>query len=54
MEVIALLGGEGGKLKALTDLPIVIPSSNTQRIQEGHITAAHIICELVEEELYGG
>jgi D-sedoheptulose 7-phosphate isomerase len=54
MEVIALLGGEGGKLKALTDLPIVIPSSNTQRIQEGHITAAHIICELVEEELYVG
>jgi D-sedoheptulose 7-phosphate isomerase len=54
MEVIALLGGDGGKLKALTDLPIVIPSSNTQRIQEGHITAAHIICELVEEELYGG
>jgi len=54
MEVIALLGGEGGELKALTDLPIVIPSKNTQRIQEGHITAAHIICELVEEELYGG
>ena len=54
MEVIALLGGEGGKLKAFVDLPIVIPSSNVQRIQEGHITAAHIICELVEEELYGG
>ena len=54
MEVIALLGGEGGKLKAFVDLPIVIPSSNIQRIQEGHITAAHIICELVEEELYGG
>lgn len=54
MEVIGLLGGEGGKLKAFVDLPIVIPSSNVQRIQEGHITAAHIICELVEEELYGG
>jgi D-sedoheptulose 7-phosphate isomerase len=54
MQVIALLGGDGGKLKVLTDLPIVIPSGNIQRIQEGHITAAHIICELVEEELYGG
>jgi D-sedoheptulose 7-phosphate isomerase len=53
MEVIALLGGDGGKLKELADLPIVIPSLNIQRIQEGHITAAHIICELVEEELYG-
>jgi len=53
MKVISLLGGNGGKLKPLVDIPIVIPSSNTQRIQEGHITVAHIICELVEEELYG-
>jgi D-sedoheptulose 7-phosphate isomerase len=53
MKVIGLLGGNGGKLKSLVDLPIVIPSSNVQRIQEGHITVAHIICELVEEELYG-
>lgn len=53
MTVIALLGGAGGKLKNLVDLPIIIPSSNIQRIQEGHITVAHIICELVEMELYG-
>lgn len=50
---IGFLGGTGGKLKDLVDLPIIIPSSNTQRIQEGHITVAHIICELVEDELYG-
>ncbi|MCL5027464.1 MAG: D-sedoheptulose 7-phosphate isomerase [Bacteroidetes bacterium] len=53
IKTIGFLGGTGGKLKSLVDLPIVIPSSNTQRIQEGHITVAHIICELVEEELYG-
>ena len=53
MKVIGLLGGEGGKLKPLVDLPIIIPASNVQRIQEGHITVAHIICELVEDELYG-
>jgi D-sedoheptulose 7-phosphate isomerase len=53
MKVIGLLGGDGGKLKNLVDLPIIIPSSNVQRIQEGHITIAHIICELVEEKLYG-
>lgn len=53
MKVIGFLGGDGGKLKFLVDLPIVIPSSNVQRIQEGHITVAHIICELVEDELYG-
>jgi D-sedoheptulose 7-phosphate isomerase len=52
MRVIGLLGCEGGKLKPIVDLPVVIPSSNVQRIQEGHITVAHIICELVEDELY--
>ena len=53
MKVIGLLGGNGGKLKSMVDLPIVIPSANVQRIQEGHITVAHIICELVEDKLYG-
>jgi len=53
MAVIGFLGGTGGKLKNMVDIPVVIPSSNTQRIQEGHITVAHIICELVETELYG-
>ncbi len=53
MKVIGLLGGNGGKLKSIVDIPIVVPSSNTQRIQEGHITIAHIICELVEDKLYG-
>ena len=53
MKVIGFLGGSGGKLKSMVDLPVVIPSPNTQRIQEGHITVAHIICEIVEEELYG-
>lgn len=53
MKVIGFLGGDGGKLKDLVDLPIVIPSSNVQRIQEGHITIAHIIIELVEDKLYG-
>lgn len=53
MKIIGFLGGSGGRLKDLVDLPVTIPSSNTQRIQEGHITIAHIICELVETELYG-
>lgn len=53
MKVIGFLGGNGGKLKSMVDLPVIIPSANTQRIQEGHITIAHIICELVEYKLYG-
>jgi D-sedoheptulose 7-phosphate isomerase len=50
---IGLLGGTGGVLKDITDLNIIIPSANTQRIQEGHITVGHIICEIVEREMYG-
>ena len=53
MKVVGFLGGNGGKLKDLVDFPITVPSSNIQRIQEGHITIAHIICELVEDKLYG-
>jgi D-sedoheptulose 7-phosphate isomerase len=52
MKTVGLLGGSGGKLKSILDLSITIPSTNVQRIQEGHITVAHIICELVENELY--
>ena len=53
LKVIGFLGGNGGMLRELVDLPLIIPSSNVQRIQEGHITIAHIICELVEYKLYG-
>ena len=53
MQVIAFLGGGGGMLKDKADIPIIIPSPNTQRIQEGHITVGHIICEIVERGLYG-
>jgi D-sedoheptulose 7-phosphate isomerase len=51
--VIGLTGGNGGKLKDMADLTIVVPSDNTARIQEAHITIGHIICHLVEKELFG-
>ncbi len=47
------LCGEGGKLKTIADLTIAVPSKETARIQETHITLGHIICELVEEKLFG-
>ena len=52
IKTIAFLGGSGGKIKDTTDISIIIPSPNTQRIQEGHITIGHIICESVEREMY--
>jgi len=42
---------KGGELKNMVDLPIVVESNRTARIQEMHITLIHIICELVESEL---
>jgi D-sedoheptulose 7-phosphate isomerase len=52
MQIIGLLGKKGGKLKSLVDVPIIIPSDDTQRIQEGHITVAHIICGILEDEMF--
>jgi len=51
IKTICLLGNGGGKLVNLADLSIVIPSTNTPRIQEMHILLIHIICEEVEKNL---
>ena len=54
MRIIVLAGGTGGKMREMkSDAMIIAPSNNTPRIQELHITAGHIICELVEKELFG-
>jgi D-sedoheptulose 7-phosphate isomerase len=49
---IGLTGKDGGRLKDIVDLCIIVPSSNTPRIQESHITIGHIICNLVEKNLF--
>jgi D-sedoheptulose 7-phosphate isomerase len=53
MTVIGLLGKDGGSSKGIVDIPIIIPSNDTQRIQEGHITVAHIVCGILENEMFG-
>jgi len=50
-KIIALTGKDGGKLKNLCEILLNIPSNETPRIQEGHRTVIHIICELVEKEI---
>ena len=64
VHVIGLLGKDGGKLKKLllsmlenshastSSVEIIVPSFNTPRIQEAHLMILHIICELVEKELF--
>ena len=48
MKVIGLTGANGKRLAGLSDIAIMVPSTRTARIQEGHITAGHIICELID------
>ncbi|HRT14340.1 MAG TPA: D-sedoheptulose 7-phosphate isomerase [Bacteroidales bacterium] len=49
---IAFTGENGGKLKEIADYILQIPSTDTPRIQEAHILIGHIICELIETEMF--
>jgi D-sedoheptulose 7-phosphate isomerase len=50
--VIGLLGRDGGKVARLCDIALIIPSDDTQRIQETHNLVGHILCELIETEMF--
>jgi D-sedoheptulose 7-phosphate isomerase len=52
LKVIALAGRNGGALAPLGDVALVVETDSTQRVQETHITIAHILCELIEAALY--
>lgn len=52
-KTIGMLGRDGGKLKKNVDLAVIVDSNNTARIQEIHEIIGHIICFLVEKELFG-
>ncbi|MBN9481896.1 MAG: phosphoheptose isomerase [Bacteroidetes bacterium 43-93] len=52
MKTVGLTGEGGGKMKDWCDFLIAVPSKDTPRIQESHITIGHIICQLVEERLF--
>lgn len=51
LATIALTGRDGGKLKSMADISIVVKSKDTPRIQEAHILIIHILCELVENSM---
>lgn len=52
IKTIGLAGKDGGALASTVDIPLVVRSASTQRVQETHIAIGHIICELVEETLF--
>ena len=52
MKVVGLLGRDGGRVRALCDLALVVESDDTQRIQETHNLVGHVLCDLVERMLF--
>jgi D-sedoheptulose 7-phosphate isomerase len=49
---VGLLGKDGGSIKAACDLALIVPTGDTPRVQEGHITIIHIICDLLEKTMF--
>ncbi len=50
---VALVGRDGGKMAQMADIAIIVPSDATPRIQESHILIGHILCDIIEKELFG-
>jgi D-sedoheptulose 7-phosphate isomerase len=53
MITVSMTGETGGKMKELSKYILNVPSTDTPRIQESHILLGHIICQLVEEKMFG-
>jgi D-sedoheptulose 7-phosphate isomerase len=53
LKTVGLAGKDGGLLRACCDIPLVVASPNTARVQECHITMGHLLCELTERALLG-
>lgn len=49
---VALTGRDGGEMAKMADVAIVIPSNDTPRIQESHILVGHILCDIIEKEMF--
>ena len=50
---VGLLGKDGGSIAGIVEIALTIPSHETPRIQEAHVTIIHLICELVERRMFG-
>ena len=49
---VGLLGKDGGSIKNVCDLALIVPTNDTPRVQEGHITIIHIVCDLLEKKMF--
>ncbi|HDN59778.1 MAG: phosphoheptose isomerase [Candidatus Neomarinimicrobiota bacterium] len=53
MKTVAITGKDGGKIRDVADISLIVPSMDVQRIQEAHITVGHILCDILEKYFYG-
>ena len=53
VKTVALVGRDGGEMARIADFAIIVPSNDTPRIQESHILIGHMICDIIEKELFG-
>jgi len=52
IKTIALTGRDGGEMAKMADIALVVPSNSTPRIQESHILIGHILCDIIEQEIF--
>jgi D-sedoheptulose 7-phosphate isomerase len=52
LATLALSGGDGGPVAAASEVALIVPSRNTPRVQEVHITIGHVLCDLVDYRLF--
>jgi D-sedoheptulose 7-phosphate isomerase len=53
IKTIALVGRDGGEMGKMADIALIVPSESTPRIQESHILIGHILCDIIEKEIFG-
>jgi D-sedoheptulose 7-phosphate isomerase len=53
MHTIGLLGRDGGRAADLVDIALIVHDTMTPRIQETHILIGHILCQIIEEAMFG-
>jgi D-sedoheptulose 7-phosphate isomerase len=52
IKTVALVGRDGGLMAKMADMAIIVPSDSTPRIQETHILIGHILCDIIEKEIF--
>lgn len=52
IKTVAMVGAKGGKMRDMSDIALCVPADTSAHIQEMHITAGHLICDLIEQEFY--